>query len=278
MDIKQILLVQSPTPDCEAAVGMAETLARHDGARVAGICLFSDPSPTPAETYAVGEEAIGEVLEHQWASVKALTAPVESLFKKLLIDRGLSDGWAVGEIEEWRDSVVQRARLADLVVLGSAGATPDFQRLAEMLVLGSGTPCLIVPPVKRARYDFKRIVIAWNGSREAKRAMDDALPWLKRASAVAAVIIAEEATRWVDRAQAEVLTRHLARHDVNADIIRVDAHGRASGRVLLDQCKAFDADLLVMGAFGRSRAAELILGGATRTILPGASLPVLLSH
>jgi nucleotide-binding universal stress UspA family protein len=65
---------------------------------------------------------------------------------------------------------------------------------------------------------------------------------------------------------------------VTAELVRDDARGRGAGRTLLERCAAFGADLLVMGAFGHSRAAELVLGGATRTILAETSLPTLLSH
>jgi nucleotide-binding universal stress UspA family protein len=211
--------------------------------------------------------------------VNALTSPAEAAFKKALADRGLSDGWVVGETDEWRDVVVDRARLVDLVVMDAPGAVvSSYRRVAETLALRSGSPSLLVPAQASPKVDFKRVVLAWNGSREAKRAMDDGLMFLKAAAEAAVVVAKEESTRSVDRAQTDALTRHLARHGVHAQVICSETGRRGAGGVLIEQCASFGADLLIMGAFGHSRAAELIMGGATRTALTQAKISTLLSH
>jgi nucleotide-binding universal stress UspA family protein len=278
MDIKQILLVQSAEFESEAAQ-VAARLARAHGATVAGLCLFCEPDPAPADTYAIGPEAVGDVLEHRRRTVNVLTAPAEATFQKALADRGFSDGWEVGEVNEWRDVVIDRARFVDLVVMAAPGAmVSSYRGVAETLALRSGSPSLLVPANASPKADFKRVVLAWNGSREAKRAMDDGLLFLKAAAETAVVVAKEESTRSVDRAQTDALTRHLARHGVHAQVISSEVRGRGAGDVLIEQCAAFGADLLIMGAFGHSRAAELILGGATRTALTRAMIPTLLSH
>ncbi len=278
MDIKQILLVQWAEAESEAAQ-VAGRLARAHGAVVAGLCLFCEPDPAPVDTYAIGPEAVGEVLEHRQHRVRALTAPAEAAFHKALEDRGLSDGWDVGEINDWRDVVIDRARLVDLVVMAAPGAVvSSYRGVAETLVLRSGTPSLLVPAKTSPKADFKRVVLAWNGSREAKRAMDDGLVFLRAAADVAIVVASEESTRSVDRAQTDALTRHLTRHGVDAQVIFSAGRGRGAGDVLIEQCALFGADLLIMGAFGHSRAAELIMGGATRAALTRATIPTLLSH
>jgi nucleotide-binding universal stress UspA family protein len=278
MDIKQILLVRSAEIESEAAE-VAARLARAHGATVAGLCLFCEPDPAPADTYAIGPDAVGDVLEHRRRSVKALTAPTEAAFHKTLTDCGLSDGWDVGEINEWRDVITDRARLVDLVVMTAPGATvSSYRRIAESLAVRSGAPSLLVPAKASPKADFKRVVLAWNGSREAKRAMDDGLVFLKAAAQVAIVVATEDSTRSVDRAHTDALTRHLARHGVHPQVIRSEAGDRGAGDVLVEQCASFGADLLIMGAFGHSRTAELIMGGATRTALARTRIPTLLSH
>ena len=279
MDIKQILLVQSAEAASDAAAEIAGQLARRHGASVAGLCLFCEPDPAPADTYAIGRQAIGDVLERRRRKVDALTAPAESAFVKTLDDRGRSEGWEAGEVSEWRDAVVGRARLVDLVVMAAPSAVvSSYRGVAETLALRSGTPSLLAPAKAPPTADFKRVALAWNGSRESKRAMDDGLPFLRAADEVAIVVVKEDSTRSVDRAQTDALTRHLAHHGVHAQVIRSEARGRAAGEVILEQCAAFGADLLVIGAFGHSRAAELIMGGATRTVLTRAQIPTLLSH
>ena len=279
MDIKQILLIQSAEVDSEAAVEVAGRLAQAHGAQVAGVCLFCEPAPATADTYAIGPKAIGDVLEHGRRKVDALTTPAATAFRKTLADRGLSVSWEVGEIDEWRDAIVGRARLVDLVILPAPGvAVSTFRGIAETLVLRSGSPSLLAPPGASPRADFKRVALAWNGSREAKRALDDGLIFLKTAVEVAIVVADEESTRSIDRNQTEALRRHLARHGVHAQVIRTDAGRRGAGEALIEQSTSFGADLLVMGAFGHSRAAELIVGGATRTVLTRSRIPTLLSH
>ena len=122
------------------------------------------------------------------------------------------------------------------------------------------------------------MALAWNGSREAKRALDDGLTFLKAAAEVAIVVANEEATRAIDRNQTDALRRHLARHGVLAQVIRTDSGRRGAGEAIIEQCESFGAELLVMGAFGHSRAAEMIMGGATRTVLARTRIPTLLSH
>jgi nucleotide-binding universal stress UspA family protein len=280
VDIKQILVVLAAETPCETALALAARLAGQHGATVAGVCVFHEPSADPADSHAIGRQAVSEVLEHRHDRVLRLTAPAETAFHKAMDSRGLSDGWTVGEIEEWSQTVVQRARLADLIVVCRTDQDSAYRRLVENLALQSGAPCIIAPPEARpeTRREFARVLLAWNGTREAKRAMDDALPFLKRASAVRVVIAREDATRWIGPSQVAALARHLARHGIEADVIRSEGRERAAADVLETERQAFGADLLVMGAFSRSRASERILGGATHTLIGRASVPVLLSH
>jgi nucleotide-binding universal stress UspA family protein len=279
MDIKQILLVLAAEASGEGAIETAARLARQFGATVDGVCLYQEPEPQVAECFAEGPEAISQVLDRRLVQVKTLTAPAELAFRRRLEGPGLAQDWAVGEIEAWGETAVERARLADLVVLPRPDQQADYRRLAENLVLSAGTPCLLIPPLAAEAHAFRRVILAWNGTREAKRAMVDALPFLKRAAAVAVLVVREDAKPWLgSAAQTEALTRHLARHGVQAEKLLPAQTGRSAGDALLEHCRAYGADLLVMGAFGHSRAAETILGGATRTILTSAEIPVLLSH
>ena len=100
--------------------------------------------------------------------------------------------------------------------------------------------------------------------------------WLATKKAV--LVVREDAKPWLGGAHTEALLRHLARHGVQAETLWQERAGKPAGEALLEHCRAFGADLLVMGAFGHSRAAETVLGGATRTILASAEIPTLLSH
>jgi nucleotide-binding universal stress UspA family protein len=272
MDIKQILLVLSAESASDRAVEIALRLARTHGARVAGLCLHSDPDRPPR----------GGPLQGASERLQALTAPAQVWFQELVADHGLSDGWEVGALDGWRDVVVHRARLVDLVVADAPdGAAPAYRGVVEALAIGAGSPLLLAPratPQATTVRGFERVLLAWNGAREAKRAMADGLCFLRAASQVAVVVAREEATRSIGQIETDALVRHLARHSVHAEVQVSEALGRGAGDALVERCAAFRADLLVMGAFGRPRAAQLQLGGATRTILARAAIPTLLSH
>jgi nucleotide-binding universal stress UspA family protein len=148
--------------------------------------------------------------------------------------------------------------------------------LSEQMILASGRPCLLLPDAWSAERQARRIVVGWNGGREATRAIADAMPLLIAADSVHLVVVSEPKDRLLHDADpgADMAT-HLARQGVP---IALEQCGRGeAGAVMLERCAATDADLLVMGAMGRSRISEVIFGGATRTVLENANLPVLLS-
>jgi len=278
MAIKQILLVLDANIAADKTASLAASIARSAGAGVEAVCLFHAPQATVSESFAAGREAVNEVLDHLEAEIRAVAAPAHACYQREIAGHGLSEGWSLGEIDEWERSLDAPSRLADLVVLPSAGDDRAFRRVTEALILRSGAPCLIVPRTGRSEAPFRRVVLAWNGSREAARAMRDGMPFLRAAANVAVVIGGEEDTRWLDATHAERLSKHLQRHGVEAEIVRADVGGGSAGEVLLAKAADVGADLVIMGAYGHSRAAEAILGGATRTLLSRAASPVLMSH
>lgn len=182
------------------------------------------------------------------------------------------------------DGLARQARSADLVVLSQDD--PDDARttmgtpLPEYVILNSARPVLLVPRTDPAPTSASRMLLAWNGSKEASRAMEAALPLLERASAVMVVALAspdrrdQEAEFIADQSE---LAGFLHRHNVPAHFCVRKRHAD-SGRDLLALCHELDCSLLVMGYFGHSRFHELFLGGATRTILAEATMPVLMAH
>jgi len=180
-------------------------------------------------------------------------------------------------------ALLRRAATADLVVAGrpDRGTDAHASRMAllENLLLQSPRPVLVLPSDGAGAELGQRIVVAWDGSHGASRAALDALPLLRRAAGVHLLRVERpgegdvvDADQCVDRA-----ATWLRRHGVRAEpVIVVDAG--PVGDVLAARAVEFGADLLVMGAFGRPRSVERVLGGATRSVLAGAPLPVLFSH
>lgn len=154
------------------------------------------------------------------------------------------------------------------------GDTADEMHMEVSVLFGSGRACLFVPPKGTAPRNFGTVVVGWNGSREAARAVAEAMPFLRQASQVV-VVVANEGQ---EPLPADDIARHLSRHDV-ATIIRVaEIEDQGAGAVLLSEVRRLGASLLVMGGYGHSRLRELVLGGATRHVLAHADIPVLMAR
>jgi nucleotide-binding universal stress UspA family protein len=174
------------------------------------------------------------------------------------------------------------ARTADLVVAGQADPGWPYSEDLEFpdsLALESGRPVLLVPYSQNSTSLGQRVLVAWDGRREAVRAVFDALPILRRATAVHVVFAkADDDLFTDDYVSSRDICTALARHGVACDAGIAKKGGHGTGRVLLTEAREFSADLLVMGCYGHSRFREFILGGATRHVLSQMHLPVLMSH
>ena len=173
-------------------------------------------------------------------------------------------------------------RYADLVVLGQADPDePPYvgHRPPEQVVLSSGRPALIVPHRWPLDTLAERVLIAWDASREAARAVSDALPVLAQATSVVVVSVNPKST---PLGHGELpgadIALHLARHKFEVEVRSVETDPMDAGEALLSFAAERGCDLLVMGAYAHSRTRELVLGGATRTILEEMTLPVLMAH
>lgn len=276
MEIRDILLfLHGDAPGLPAA-RLATAWAKDHGAAVTACCLCPDPAPSIADCYTIGLEGAADVLDRRKARVQAAAQPAESAFRAAAAEAGVVADWLLPDPNERAEELSLRARFFDLAIVPRAqGADHPARDLAEALALRSGAPCILTPDEPLGR-PVQRIVLAWNGSVQARRAIDDALPLLKRASAVQLVVLGDSAN-WLDHCRAEQMIRRLARHEVDASLqITPGAEGVAED--LAASCAAFEADLLVMGAYSRSRASETVLGGATRTVLAGFPIPVLMSR
>jgi nucleotide-binding universal stress UspA family protein len=211
---------------------------------------------------------------------------IETAFNAAMKGRAVVGEWRV--LEPRRDhpgipeAVIEQARTADLVVASQSDESWDWSLLLDFpdrLAMETGRPTLVVPHAGRFPRVGTRALVAWNGSREAARAVFDALPLLKQAEAVKVL--------WVDpsRTPAELgrtpgsdLAAALARHGIKCDVATSVTAGIEVGDDLLARVSDFGADLLVMGCYGHSRFREFVLGGATREILGHMTVPTLMSH
>lgn len=186
--------------------------------------------------------------------------------------------WLVCEIEP--DVALQQlARWHDLVVLGRGRNVPwgSEAALAEILVK-TQTPCLIVPEDGHAEFRLRTAAIAWNGSAAASAAVHDAMPLLGLCERVV-VLSGVRASTLASRQPKLDLARLLERRGIHAEWTELDETSSESiGETLLEEAAGAQADLLVMGAFGRSRLSEWVLGGVSRHMLMHSTIPVLMRH
>ena len=254
----------------------AAVLAEEYGARLISVFIQPEPAITPAETFARGKGMKSTIEVHQ-AQLEEIEAHYRAKFDDVVRRHGIRSEWR--SLPSLSSEVGVHAYYADLVVIArpespGQAAGPG---LAESLVLSSGRPIILFPPrgtVSRVR----RILVAWNATRESIRAVADALPLLARAEAVEVLVADHQRQAGHGQEPGADIARHLARHGAHVEVRRLSSGGKDVGHLLLSQAAAFGADLLVMGAYGHSHLREWMFGGVTRTVLYGAGLPVLMSR
>jgi nucleotide-binding universal stress UspA family protein len=177
------------------------------------------------------------------------------------------------------DTFGAAARRFDLSVI--AQAEPEKVQPEELIVegalFGSGRPVVVVPYIQKAPLKLDRIMVCWDASRNAARAVADAMPFLKRAKAVDIVIVASERPK-SDEIPGATIGQHLARHGLSIEVKRIVATDTDAASTILSHAADSAADFIVMGGYGHSRLREFIWGGATRGILGAMTVPVLMSH
>ncbi|HTV38032.1 MAG TPA: universal stress protein [Xanthobacteraceae bacterium] len=171
------------------------------------------------------------------------------------------------------------ARRFDLAIVGQAepdkGAVEEL--IAESALFESGRPVIIVPYIQKAPLKLDRVMVCWDGSRPAARAIADAMPLLERAGLIEVVIVANERGKQ-DEIPGADMGQHLARHGLKVDVKRIVGGDIDVADALLSHAADASVDFIVMGGYGHSRLREFILGGVTRAILRSMTAPVLMSH
>ena len=276
MSYKTILVHVDGGKRCPARVDVAIRLARRYDAHLVGLHALA-PFEPPGYVMAEMGPAI---MEAQRLVAATEIARTESEFAKQASAAGLRNVEWRTAIDDLIEAVTLHARYADLVVIGQTEAADDARvpsDFPEQLVLAAGRPVLMVPSAGSFPTLGKRILVAWNGSREATRAVTDAIPLLQQADDVHIMAVNPKAARHGAVPGADI-GLYLARHGVRVEVKTDHGAGIDAGNELLSRAADLDADLIVMGGYGHSRLKEWVLGGVTRTILESMTAPVLMSH
>jgi nucleotide-binding universal stress UspA family protein len=276
MGFKTMLVHVDTGRSAPTRLKLSADLAARFAAHVTGLYVrrpfqapaFSDAGPAMDSLYRTYENA-----------AKADEALATAAFRDLIGGTSLSSEWRVvdGLAEE---VVAAHARYADLVIVGQsepdAAATTTPPDLAETVALASERPVLIVPHIGVTKPPGKTVMLCWNGTREAARAVTGALPILKQADKV--IILLIDPRNDGDEQPGASISRWLGRHGVKAVVQRDTAAESSVGGVILSRAADQDADLIVMGLYGHSRMREWVLGGASRTLLASMTVPLLVAH
>ena len=179
------------------------------------------------------------------------------------------------------DQFGRLARRFDLAVVGQAESdqgVPD-EVVDEGALFESGRPVIFVPFIQKAGLKLDRVMVCWDGSRAATRAIADAMPFLQKAKQVEIVIVATKVDKGkIDEIPGADLGQHLARHGLKVDVKRITSPDIDVPSTILSYAADSSADMIVMGGYGHSRLREFVLGGVTRGILETMTVPALMSH
>lgn len=280
MSIKDILLIVDTGQSAESRIEFATGLSKRIGARLTGI--YARPYPFP---YAAGfpdAALVGEIIIELERLDTEQQEKVKNLFQTIVNKQDIVGDWrsVIGDPVE---AAATSARYTDLIVTGQRDpeevATSPWMASPEQVIVNSGRGVLIVPHAGTYSSEIKHILIAWNASREASRAVHESMPFLKSANRVTVALVNPQTSMAGHGADPGVdIATYLARHEVRVDLQRLWSGDTDPAAELLSCAFEIGADLMVAGCRGHSRLQDFLLGGTTRDLLRSMNLPILMAH
>jgi len=272
-----ILVHLDGTPEDEIRISHAEALAGLDGAKIVGLLTTQLPdSPYFVEGLAADWSRLDAIIRD--ASAKSF-AKLEERFRLLSVPNELRKA---EEVQTFLNAAFAREALwTDLVVASNPYPDNEASRwdsLVEAAMFNGAHGLYLVPYGVAPRNALRSVMICWNGTREAARAISEAMPLISRATKVAIVCVHDVDTAQIRGPEAMMdIARHLGNHGLEPEISMLPAPV-ATSDALLDEAHRMSADLIVMGAFGHSRVREWLIGGTTVDLLRKSDLPILVAR
>jgi nucleotide-binding universal stress UspA family protein len=253
------------------AVSVAAALQAH----LTGVAFIYDPFvPTSVGRYNPAEVIETQRIDNEMAAesaIKRFTAASDRAgisAERLTLSANLAGA---------ADQFARMARRFDLAIVGQAQMSRMEWIIGETTLFESGRPMVMVPCIQKEPFKIDNVMICWDGSRAAARAVADAIPILGKSVRVEIVIITNEPGKQYDIEGADI-GQHLARHGLKVNVHRLFGGGIDVADALLSYAADSATDFMVMGGYGHSRLREFVLGGVTRSIFQSMTVPVLLSH
>lgn len=279
MQLKNILVYLDQGDSNEERVNTAISIARMHDAQLTGVYVNALPSPGMLDRLSLGNS---EALYEQ-ARVDAQV--VIERFTSITEKKGIQSDSEIIESKRGRapEKLARMARIFDLSIMRQANpdrANADFvTELSEKVMFSSGRPVLFMPYIGAHAIPCRTGLIAWDASKSATRAVHDALPLMEMMEKVIILVVESDNTdRKADKKHAKRLSRHLAAHGINTEVLRVPKAESSTSTVILNELSDTGADMLIMGGYGTPKFRETILGGVTQTLVQCMTVPVLMSH
>lgn len=276
MPYKEILVHVDNTSHNAARLNLALDLAEKSSAHLVGLYVIPELVLPVTDMGMIPPDFV----EMQDAELKSDAATAEAAFSKIAGTTGVSVEWRA-EQGLAVDVVGKHARYSDLLILGQQDPEEpgDLGDLPDRLILSVGRPVLVVP-YAASKYEIgNRVLVAWDSSAYASRAVHDALPFLEGADVVNVLAInPKSGSNGHGEIACADICLHLARHGVNAEAQSIASDDIGVADMLLSRASDEGVDLFVMGAYGHSRMRELVLGGVTKHMLNHMTVPVLMAH
>ncbi len=278
MTIKDLLVHIDEGPHAEARLDAAIGLALAHDAHLIGVHAISRPHIPNYIWTQIGEDMLRSLVAQNTERM----GQAEAAFQERVRRAGIRAEWRSVESDPL-SALNLHARYADLAVVGqrdpSGEDASDDPAIPDHLILSLGRPVLVVPFVGSYPAIGEHILVAWDASRLATRAVNDALPLLVHAKSVSVLAVNPHGgTDGDGQIPSADICLHLARHGVKTEAEHLYADDLDVGDILLDRAADIGADLIVSGAYGHARWRELVLGGVTRHLLRHMTVPVFLSH
>jgi nucleotide-binding universal stress UspA family protein len=271
------LVVNLSVDGRDVAGPFAISLAEAFGAHVAGVAFSYEPIIPPTVMGGIPAAYIDQQRAENDKTASDACARFDEAARRAGVSfesRALSASVA-GAAERFG----AMARRFDLALVGQAepGKVQPEELIVEGALFSSGRPVLVVPYIQKGPLKLDRVMVCWDASRNAARAIADAMPLLRKAKAIDVVIVASERVK-SDEIPGADIGQHLARHDLKVDVKRIVATDTDVANTILSHAADSSADFIVMGGYGHSRLREFVLGGATRGLLSSMTIPTLMSH
>ena len=275
--IKDVLVSLPVGTSSKAVVDYAISVAKAFDAHLAGLAFAYEPLVPGTVFDGVAASIIATYRAESEKAGKAAAAKFDEAVRGTGVsaESHLLESGPTGAGELF----AHMARHFDLSVVAQADPEKDTleELLPEAALFGSGRPVLVVPYIQRTGLKLDRVLVCWDGSRTAARAIGDAMPFLEHAKSIDVVTVSKDQGRR-DELPGIDIAHHLARHNLRVDLKRIVATDIDVTSAILSHAADTGADMIVMGGYGHSRLREFVLGGATRGILSAMTVPILMSH